>query len=378
MKQGPGQARKILNIDPFKQNQNLKMKISRRKFLKHTAGYGFAMATGSLFSCATTTGKPLKDSSVLKGIRIIDAHAHPNGFYRTAIGRKVSDRSSTTDQMRQLGMEASAFSALGSRVALSRSRITGTDYQLSLWQLEYLESLAERQTIKVVLDSSQIPQLVDAEHPPGAIIAIEGGDVLQGDIKRIDEFYRLGVRSLTLLHRINNELGDCMTEKPKHYGLTPTGRKAVERMQAIGMVVDVAHASSATLKDIAEISSAPIMDSHTSVHPFTYGRRRGVEDIEKIVATGGIVCTWPLSYWGRETFEDWANEILSLKNVFGANHVGLGTDGGGGLPSKIKGYRDIRDFTKLADAMHNVGLSRGDMAAYMGANFSRVFKACVG
>jgi membrane dipeptidase len=177
---------------------------------------------------------------------------------------------------------------------------------------------------------------------------------------------------------MNNELGDCMTESSKHYGLTQTGKKVVERMQEMGMIVDVAHASSATLRDIVEISSAPIIDSHTNPHPRTSGRLRGMQDISKIVKTGGIVCTWPLRYNGRETFEDWAKEILHLKNQFGINHIGLGTDGCGGLPMRIKGYRDIRDLTKLADIMNKLGLSRGDISAFMGSNFSRVFKECVG
>ena len=60
--------------------------------------------------------------------------------------------------------------------------------------------------------------------------------------------------------------------------------------------------------------------------------------------------------------------------------MGLGTDGGGGFSASmlIKGYRDIRDLTELADKMNTVGLTRSDISAYMGANFSRVFKECVG
>ncbi len=356
----------------------MKWPISRRDFLKQSAGYGLAFATGSFISCATAPQGRLKDDTILNGMQIIDAHAHPNRFYHKATGRETNDRSSTINQMFKLSMEASVFSAVGSRVALSKNRIPGSDHELTLRQLRYLETLAGNGRIKVVLNWSELPQFIDANNPPGAIIAIEGGDVLQGDIKKIDEFYRLGVRMIALLHRTNNELGDCMTERSKHYGLTLTGKKVVERMQELGMIVDAAHASSATLSDIAEISSAPIIDSHTNFHIHTSSRLRGPQDISQIVKTGGIVCTWPLSYRGRETFKHWANEILMLKIIFGINHVGLGTDGCGGLPTKIRGYRDIRDLTKLADAMQLEGLSREDIAAFMGSNFSRVFKECVG
>jgi len=67
-----------------------------------------------------------------------------------------------------------------------------------------------------------------------------------------------------------------------------------------------------------------------------------------------------------------------MKKRIGMEHVGLGTDGGGHLPARIKGYSDVRDLRKLAQAMTEVGLTREDIAAYMGGNFLRVFKAYTG
>jgi microsomal dipeptidase-like Zn-dependent dipeptidase len=82
--------------------------------------------------------------------------------------------------------------------------------------------------------------------------------------------------------------------------------------------------------------------------------------------------------WKRESFGDWAREIVQMKSRLGIDHVGLGTDGGGSLPSRIASYGDYRDLTKLAAAMEETGLSSEDIHAYMGGNFSRVFNACVG
>lgn len=80
----------------------------------------------------------------------------------------------------------------------------------------------------------------------------------------------------------------------------------------------------------------------------------------------------------RQTFLDWAQEILEMKKRLGIEHVGLGTDGGGNIAYFIKGYRDICDLPKLAAAMIEVGLTKEDIKAYMGGNFYRLLQKCLG
>ena len=101
-----------------------------------------------------------------------------------------------------------------------------------------------------------------------------------------------------------------------------------------------------------------------------------------IAKTDGVVCTWPMGHRGdtvsRMTFLDWARETLEMKKRLGMDHVGLGTDGGGRLPRLIEGYRDVRDLVHLPAAMQEVGLSREDIKAYMGGNFYRLLRSCIG
>jgi membrane dipeptidase len=157
-------------------------------------------------------------------------------------------------------------------------------------------------------------------------------------------------------------------------------------MQDLGIVVDVAHAHATTLKQIAEMSSRPLVDSHTSPcsieDPLQCGRSRTWKEMERIAKTDGVVCTWPLAYTRgattRMTFSDWAKEILQMKNRLGIKHVGLGTDGGGDLPGLIEGYRDIGDLLKLVKTMQEFGFSQDEIAAYMGGNFYRVLRSCIG
>jgi microsomal dipeptidase-like Zn-dependent dipeptidase len=292
-------------------------------------------------------------------------------------------------------MVASSFSAVGDSIYLSpiQSRPSGTEYTQTKIQLEWwLKGIVKSGEVKLVLKASDVPDVIGPDIPPGAILSIEGGDPLEGNPDRVDEFYRLGVRMITLMHYRNNELGDIMKQwknrdpEPMHNGLTPDGRKVVERMQKVGMVVDVAHAHSHTLEQIAEMSSKPLVDSHTNPCPVEdsskCGRFRTWRDMEWVVKTGGVVCTWPLAYKKddaiRKTFSDWAREILEMKKRLGMNHVGLGTDGGGHLPALIEGYRDVRDLAKLKIAMQDVGFSQEEIGAYMGGNFYRVLKSCIG
>jgi membrane dipeptidase len=363
--------------------------MNRRQFLRYSLACGAFVAARDIPAWSQSSkspGQPAQNKTLPKGVRIIDAHAHPDRYVHDL--RQV-DETSTLKAILGLGMAASSFAAIGDSVFLGRDRIPGTEYGNTKSQLEWwLKGIVKSGKARMVLKSSDVPEVLDPKTPPGVILTIEGGDPLEKKIDRVDEFYRLGVRMITLLHYRNNDLGDTMrgwsglNPGPMQNGLTPTGRKVVERMHELGMVVDLAHAHTKTLKGVVEISSKPLIDSHTnpcvSDDPEKCGRFRTWKDMELVAKGGGVVCTWPLRDGTRKTFRDWAEEIVEMKKRLGMEHVGLGTDGGGGLPSLIEGYKDVRDLTKLAAAMQEAGLSPEDISAYMGGNFLRVLQTCIG
>jgi membrane dipeptidase len=364
--------------------------MDRRQFLRYTAHCCLSASLGSLFPFKQTLSAPKNEGAFLKELQIIDAHAHPDRFVYDS---RDTDHTSTLKAIKKLGMTASCFAAVGDSVFLGRGRLPGTEYQSTKTQLGWwLKGMVKSGKAKLVFKASDVPAGLEGDRPPGAILAIEGGDPLKGNPDTVNEFYALGVRMITLIHYRNNEIGDTMSlwrnlsPGPPSHGLTLAGRKVVERMQDLGMVVDVAHAHTATLKQIAEMSSRPLVDSHTNPcsieDPLQCGRFRTWSDMELIAKTEGVVCTWPLGYTRgattRVTFLDWAKEILEMKNRLGMEHVGLGTDGGGNLPSLIEGYRDIGDLLKLTKTMREVGFSQNEIAAYMGGNFYRVLRSCIG
>jgi membrane dipeptidase len=367
-----------------------RLKMKRRQFLQYSSAVGISWALGGLVpSCAQAPPKAVPDRAPLEGLRIIDPHAHPDQFHTVRPGHP--DTSSTLGAIKAVGMAASAFAAVGDLEYFSRSSFVPL-YQSTMAQLQRALGLVKAGKVKIVLKASDVPGVVNSGNPPGAILAIEGGDPLEGKPERVDEFYRMGVRIITVVHYRNNELGDIMASYgsmdpgPYQGGLTPAGRKVVERMQDAGIVVDVAHAHSKTLRGIVEMNPRNLLDSHTSPCPGEdlkrCHRQRTWKDMELIAKTGGVVCTWPFAFdradQRRKTFADWAGEIVEMKKRLGMDHVGLGTDGGGSIPRFIQGYRDVRDLPRLAAAMQEVSLSPEEVKAYMGGNVYRVLQECIG
>jgi len=363
--------------------------LNRRRFLKVLGLSTLALGYRDTLAFAETLRADDR-KALLEGLRIIDAHAHPERYLSEG---QRPENSSTVKFMTEMGMAASVFAAVGDRVFLSGGSLPGTECDNTKIQLDHwMNGIVRTGRVKLVLKTSDIPQSQAPGGIPGCILAIEGGDPLEGNPDRVNEFYAYGVRMITLIHFSNNNLGDCMQDlgspgfRSRNGGLTAAGRRVIERLQELGMVVDVAHADSRTLKQIAELTRRPILDSHSNPCGLAdtnhCGRFRTWKDMEAVAGTGGVVCTWT---WGvtqgktkRETLRDWAAEILEMKKRIGMEHVGLGTDGGGGIPRFIKGYRDIRDLSQLVKAMQEAGFTREEIAAYMGGNTYRVLKACIG
>ena len=100
---------------------------------------------------------------------------------------------------------------------------------------------------------------------PALVLAVEGCDFLEGDLDRLDALEARGVRSIQLTHYLVNETGDIQTAPPVHGGLTPFGAEAVRRMNRLGIIVDVAHCSEATVKGVAAATTQPILCTHANL-----------------------------------------------------------------------------------------------------------------
>jgi len=342
--------------------------MNRRDFLRNILNATLGMALVRTIYPIPSLASATKGKSLLDGMLIIDPHAHPdmNPEY-------WKDHSASFRFMKEVGMAASGYFAIGDFP--QRLRIPfGSYFDMAIKMIDYWKNtVVQENQVKLVLKMSDIP--APGTEIPGAILGLEGGDALEGRADRVDEFYKLGVRIITIVRVHNNELGDIMTALfgvdpgPYSGGLTPKGRAVIDRMQEVGVVVDVAHASKTTLKDVVAYCKKPVLDSHTNlcVTGNNCGRTRTWEEMEWIASTDGVVCSRPIS----KTIRDWANELLEMKKRIGIEHIGIGTDGGGYF-QPVSGYNDVRDLGKLAEALTDGGFTREELAAFMGGNVYRV------
>ena len=204
-----------------------------------------------------------------------------------------------------------------------------------------------------------------------ALLASEGGDFIEDRPERLQETYAAGLRSVTLVHYHVNQLGDVQTAPPVHNGLTPLGREVVNEMNRLGMIVDVAHASSATCADVVAESRAPVMLSHSNLDsgPVPSSRFISNEHARMIADAGGIIGAWPAGI-GSASLSDFVDQVLALVNVVGAEHVAIGTDMDGNYKPVLTEYAD---FPLLAAGLLFRGLSERDAARILGGNFLRLF-----
>jgi membrane dipeptidase len=358
--------------------------MKRREFLSYCVAAGMTISIGGLVSCIRSNiSLSQADRDQLSGLLIADAHAHP--YQLQLYGSRDYDLTTPTIEiMKQISMVASSFSAVGDMVKYGGR--SGMPYSDTLSQLTKVKRIEEKKKVRLILNTSDIQSLIVPNDALGAIMAIEGGDALEGKIRNLDSFYDYGVRMITVLHDHNNEIG--FNQRSQSDGpLTPFGIQVIEKMNESGIIVDVAHSKTKTLKSIVEISTAPVIDSHTNPLPDTYEpskptRLRTWFEMELIAKTGGVICTWPLAYsqgiHQRTTLKHWAEEILQIKKRLGIEHCGLGTDGGGKLPQRVKGWESVASLPKLIGAMREVGLSQDDIVAYVGGNFLRILNRCLG
>ncbi|MEI7429052.1 MAG: membrane dipeptidase [Betaproteobacteria bacterium] len=353
--------------------------MKRRQFLGYCAA-GVCATCGDFALGRAQAEEISADQKLLAGLLIADPHAHPYPLFSS---RNYDPATPTIEIMKSLGMALCSFSAVGD-LAYHRNRLA-SPFSDTQNQLRQVERLVEKGQLQLVLKSADLPTLVAAPEITRGLMAIEGGDALGGSLDNLNVFFQQGVRLITVMHDRDNEIG--FNQRSSGDGqLTAFGEQLIERMNALGMVVDVAHAKTATLKSIAEVCATPLIDSHTSPYfPGEEGsgprRLRTWAEMEWIAKSGGVVCTWPFAFSGknseRTTLRHWADEIVLMKSRLGIEHCGLGTDGGGGLPRMIKGWDSIASLPLLIAAMREAGLTQNDIAAFAGGNFLRVLGQCL-
>ena len=350
-----------------------------------------AFVAGSLGIVASACAGPTRDGSLrreaealregaaaIASLPTVDLHAHPGAFHRPRTGSLPLQ---ALEEMRAGGVDVALFAVStdgpvirrepGGGIRQFREPAPGQIYQETVDRLARVEQRVSEGHLRLAREPADVAA-IKASGVPGAILAFEGGDVLEGDPARVVEFHARGVRSIQLVHYRINELGDIQTEPPRHGGLTDAGLQVIAEMNRLRMLVDGAHASPDTLRDILAASRHPILVSHTGPAALRPTVRRHLSDdlLQAVASRGGLIGIWPLARTPAGV-EQLIAEVEYVRWLVGVEHVGIGTDMAGLASSSIPTYRE---FAPLPAALLARGFSGADTRRVLGGNFLRLFE----
>lgn len=213
---------------------------------------------------------------------------------------------------------------------------------------------------------------------PAVALSAEGADFLEGDPKRLEAARAMGLVHLQLVHYRVSDVGDICTERPVHGGLTAFGKQVVSACNRLGILVDVAHATSAGIEQALEISQKPVIYSHGHVagyepsYTMDGARARGIHlpVAKKIAAKGGVVGFWALGSMYR-SLGGMADALLDAMEKLGPAHVGIGSDMAGMPTTVIPTYSA---FAELGEVLAKRGVKGEDLDNVLGMNYIRVLR----
>jgi microsomal dipeptidase-like Zn-dependent dipeptidase len=247
----------------------------------------------------------------------------------------------------------------------------------ALYQAEKLhqfESSAPEELI-VVKSGQQVRELLRRRktNDPivGGILGIEGSHALDGKLENIQVLYDAGFRMMGLQHFFDNKLGGSLHGE-SGVGLTDFGRQAVKQMQRIGVIVDVAHSSEQVVKDVLQLSTGPLIVSHTGF----YGNcpsDRNINDelMVSIASAGGII---GVGYWDAAVCDATPQGIIKAIrygiDLVGVDHVALGSDYDGSIAAPF----DTSELAVLTHEMLVAEFSVDEIRKVMGGNMMRFFE----
>jgi len=256
-----------------------------------------------------------------------------------------------------------------------------------------------------------------------ALMGIEGGHAIEDSLATLREFYRLGVRYMTLTWNNTNNWADAGRGEKKHHGLSDFGKEVVREMNRLGMLVDVSHVSDETMSDALDVSKAPIIASHSSARALSNVPRNIPDDLLKRIAkNGGVVqVNFYSVFVDEKTVTPQSNErekrlkaqqaaidekykddperraeesdkleaanplpplpisklidhIDHIVKVAGIDHVGIGADfdGANDMP---EGAQDVSMLPNITYELLKRGYSETDIRKILGENLLRVMAA---
>ena len=231
---------------------------------------------------------------------------------------------------------------------------------------EHIQHVLSYQDVESVYESGKI----------GALMSIEEGGVLGGDLDKLKQAYQDGVRLITLTWNYPNGLGEPHCGE-QHKKLTSKGIEFVEAMQDLGIIVDCSHLNDAGTEQLGDILDVPFVASHSNAREVTAHTRNLPDNLIKLIANkGGVIgLNFAQSFLGTSPvsrIEDIVKHGLYLINKGGEDVVALGTDFDGIKPNTE--IKDASEMYRLYDAFKEAGLSVEQCEKLFWKNADRLLK----
>ncbi len=362
--------------------------------------------------------------SLLSDLLIIDTHIDTPGYILDE-GYRLADEHSyyETDIPRlRRGHVGAVFFGIF---------VQPQDFSPQLWvsrTLECIDALDEEvrrnpQEMEVASAADDIVRL-RRSGKIAALLVLEGGHLISDSLPVLRDYYRLGIRYMTLTHFKSNDWADSSADVAVHNGLSPLGRDIVREMNRLGMMVDISHVSDKTFYDALETSKAPVIASHSSMRALCNIPRNMSDDMLRALArNGGVVfINFNVAYLDEKAASAFARfrdardreiaDMLALNRgnplcwemkraiqrrykaqlpkvdisavlrhidhavqTIGADHVGLGSDFDGISGMAPDGLEDVSKYPLLVEKLIGRGYSDSDIRKIMGENLLRVMRA---
>ncbi|GAA1463492.1 dipeptidase [Williamsia maris] len=306
---------------------------------------------------------------------VVDLHAHPQGIMprpvRWAAEKLTGLPVDPLSNLPTAGVDLAVVAAIGDPLGTAW-RVGSSPWKAVTTQLN--AAITESTASGTAATPPESPS-------PTIVLAVEGADFLDRDLDGLARLAHHGVRVLGLVHYANNAIGSIGTslsgrrrQQAQGNGLTAFGRDVIREANHLGIVIDLAHADTATTLAACQQTDAPVISSHTAASSIRdFPRYISDDEIKAIADTGGIIGLWPASMHGRAMtdLDDFARHATHMAELVGTGHLAIGTDKNG-VPDYAHGYSGSPDIVNLAAALTRTGFADTETAAILGGNAQRV------
>lgn len=364
-------------------------------------------------------------TKILESVPLIDGHNDVPIQYRSRAQYKLSaiDFNNTTRLERPMHTDIPRMRAgrVGGQfwsVYVPTNVPESESVQMTLEQIDFVYRLIDAfpEHFEIALTADDVERVFESGKI-ASLIGMEGGQSIGNSLQVLRQMYELGARYMTITHARTLDWADAATDDPKHSGLTAFGEEVIREMNWLGMLVDLSHVSAETMRDALDVSTAPVIFSHSSAMALNNHPRNVPDDVlDKLKENEGVVMVTYIPAFIKEelhqhisnrnaerarldyyytgqpdkvselmrqweaqnpapvaTLETVADHIDHIKNRIGVDYIGIGGDYDG-IPLLPEGLKDVSTYPDLFAELLYRGYTEDELRKIAGLNVLRVMR----